>query len=449
MKLEEYLATVTDQIRCKKAHALVSEELRDHVMDQAKAYEAEGMFEDDALEKAVQEMGDPVETGVALDRVHRPQMAKDVLVLAAVISVVGILAQLAVYHTGMVKDGSRGYLKNYMMYTIYGYLAMLLVYRLDYSFLGKYAKQVAAGFLAVMVVLPGIGGIGVTVNGMLMYLHMGPFYISIATAMLLYVPVFAGVLYQYRGDGKIIFLKALFWAGIPVWAVMHLPGLSQSIVLGISLAGVFTVAIWKGWYKIERKKSVLFIWLSLFLLPFAALLTGFSSGVLPEYQAARLQAMLDGKVASYQVGQLREIMDNSALIGRSSVDWNTQYQGMENALGNDFLFSFLLGSWGILAAAAAVGLLLFLIMRIFRISSAQKNQLGSLIGMGCGMVYLCQILMHLAVNLGILPTTATLLPFFSTGGSGLMVSYLLLGLVLSVYRYKNILSGQASPQWAQ
>ena len=44
MRMEEYLETVTEQLRCTKARELVVGELRDHILDQAEAYEAEGMF---------------------------------------------------------------------------------------------------------------------------------------------------------------------------------------------------------------------------------------------------------------------------------------------------------------------------------------------------------------------------------------------------------------------
>ena len=86
MKLESYLNTVTEQIRFQKARSLVSDELRAHILDQAEAYEAEGMFEEEAMEKAVRDMGDPVETGVALDRIHRPQMSAELLILIGLIS---------------------------------------------------------------------------------------------------------------------------------------------------------------------------------------------------------------------------------------------------------------------------------------------------------------------------------------------------------------------------
>ena len=81
MRMDEYLNTVTEQIRCTKARELVTEELRDHILDQAEAYESEGMFEEEAMEKAVRDMGDPVETGVSLDRIHRPQVEVGILIL--------------------------------------------------------------------------------------------------------------------------------------------------------------------------------------------------------------------------------------------------------------------------------------------------------------------------------------------------------------------------------
>ena len=74
---------------------MVEEELREHIRDQAEAYEAEGMFEEEALEKAVRDMGDPVETGVALDRIHRPHMSWGTLALAGALGIFGVVLQAA------------------------------------------------------------------------------------------------------------------------------------------------------------------------------------------------------------------------------------------------------------------------------------------------------------------------------------------------------------------
>ena len=63
-------------------------------------------------------------------------------------------------------------------------------------------------------------------------------------------------------------------------------------------------------------------------------------------------------------------------------------------------------------------------------------------GCGCGMIFLVGSLINVLENLGILPPTATFLPFISAGGSYIVVSYGLLGIVLSIYRYKNVYPSQ-------
>ena len=63
MNIEEYLTTLTEQIRCKKARQGVAREIRNHILDQTQAYEQGGMEHDKAVEAAVHEMGDPVTAG--------------------------------------------------------------------------------------------------------------------------------------------------------------------------------------------------------------------------------------------------------------------------------------------------------------------------------------------------------------------------------------------------
>ncbi|OYP37289.1 hypothetical protein C8E03_102225 [Lachnotalea glycerini] len=75
MNKENYLKIVINQIRCEKAKGMISEEIENHIDDQAKVYIDMGMGEAEAMAKAVKEMGDPVDTGVSLDRIHRPKMA--------------------------------------------------------------------------------------------------------------------------------------------------------------------------------------------------------------------------------------------------------------------------------------------------------------------------------------------------------------------------------------
>ena len=79
-----------------------------------------------------------------------------------------------------------------------------------------------------------------------------------------------------------------------------------------------------------------------------------------------------------------------------------------------------------------------LIFAVFNTALRQKNQLGMMMGCGCGIVFLISFLINVLENLGVFPQSITFLPFFSAGGSCIIVSYGLMGIVLSTYRYKNI-----------
>ena len=69
---EAYLNQVCGQVRWKKAHGCIRQELTAHIEDQAAQYRKEGLEEAEAWAKAVAAMGDPVETGALLDASYRP-----------------------------------------------------------------------------------------------------------------------------------------------------------------------------------------------------------------------------------------------------------------------------------------------------------------------------------------------------------------------------------------
>lgn len=93
---QEYLKSLTEQIRTKRARTMVAEEVEAHIEDQKQDFMAHGLGEEEAESMAVVEMGDPVEAGVKLDRVHRPKMEWTVLMAILVISIMGLILQAVV-----------------------------------------------------------------------------------------------------------------------------------------------------------------------------------------------------------------------------------------------------------------------------------------------------------------------------------------------------------------
>ena len=94
--------------------------------------------------------------------------------------------------------------------------------------------------------------------------------------------------------------------------------------------------------------------------------------------------------------------------------------------------------YGVLVMVVICCVAAALIINVFSIALGQKNQLGMVMGCGCGIVFLVQTVLNLLENMGLFPATHTFLPFISAGGSDLIVCYILMAIVLSVYRYKSI-----------
>ena len=72
--METYLEKLLSQIRCKKARPYIAEEIRDHIECQIADNLSEGMSYEEAEKNAVTDMGDPVEVGISLDRIHKPKI---------------------------------------------------------------------------------------------------------------------------------------------------------------------------------------------------------------------------------------------------------------------------------------------------------------------------------------------------------------------------------------
>lgn len=68
--------------------------------------------------------------------------------------------------------------------------------------------------------------------------------------------------------------------------------------------------------------------------------------------------------------------------------------------------------YGILAGAVIIALITLLIVKSFRISLRQKNQLGMIVGMGCSLILAVETLSYVAANMGILNFSSITLPFF-------------------------------------
>ena len=93
-RIEQYLDTVGAQVRWKRVRPALTQELRTHLEEQAEAYRAEGLPAAEAEAKAVRQMGDAEQIGLALDAVHRPKRQTAILSLAGICILLGAIFRI-------------------------------------------------------------------------------------------------------------------------------------------------------------------------------------------------------------------------------------------------------------------------------------------------------------------------------------------------------------------
>lgn len=452
MDKKSYIQAVTDQIRCKQALLLVTKELEDHIEDQKMEYIANGMEEVEAQAEAIRDMGDPIEVGIEMDRIHRPKMAWKMIGLIGALNVAGILLM---YVTRMyaLKDagnnpagvewiasatgGNIDY-PRMLLWTAVGFLCMLGICYIDYSRIGKWAKLLAGGWIVIMCT--AVFGMAVYMNGAAYGI---PFLfgkvLPLRPFLYLIVPLYGAVLYNMRkeqmGYGGII--KALLWQILPVWIILHIPNLSMALSVEFTFLILLSAAIRKGWFTVNKKRALIILWGSTLILPVVAVTILVGMGYVKSYQAARIFAFIHPEKNDGTFREtIRSITSGAHLAGRGDCD-NVWF------FHRDYMLTFIIHYYGILAAAIVIGIVGGILIWFLKKTGKQKNQLGMIMGTGCVTVLLIQFAGYVLENLGYLPISNNYCMFLTTGGSGMMISYFMFGILLSIYRYQNVL---AEPQ---
>lgn len=441
--MEKYLDTLLSQIRCKKARPYIENEIKGHIECQIEENVANGMTLEEAEKSAVADMGDPIEVGVSLDRIHRPQIAWAMVAFVGMISLLGILVHFLIglkfssaanisdiYPQAILNN------KNYFSGVLLGIMAMIIVYFIDYSVIAKYARVIGSIMLGVGV----LGAwFGYTVHGGIYYIGIGYFKVLATVFFMLYVPIYGAILYKYRNTKWKGLIAAAIWMILPVVIALLVYNVYLALVLFVSLFLLLIIAVADGWFLIPRKTTVIALSSFLVLSPIFGIVVLLSGEMfLLEYQKARIHSFMhpgyDGNGAGYLASNLRNQLISSVMVGNNG----KEILGASDTYTSDFILTYITGTYGILAGVLVCAVLAILIISIFVMATKQKNRVGMLMGCGCGILFLVNTGINILENLGYFPISQTFLPFLSAGRSNLIFSYILIGLVLSIYRYKNV-----------
>jgi rod shape determining protein RodA len=99
----------------------------------------------------------------------------------------------------------------------------------------------------------------------------------------------------------------------------------------------------------------------------------------------------------------------------------------------DFIFAVVGETYGFAGAALVLSLYALLIWRCVRILTMAKNLYGTLIAGGILAMLMFQVFVNAGMTIGIMPITGVPLPLMSYGGSSVIVTFMSIGLLQSIY----------------
>lgn len=424
--MDEFITILLEQIRCKRARDGIAKEIMDHIEDATQGLEQNGMSHEKALAAAVEGMGDPVEIGVELDRIHRPRMDWRTFILIAALSLGGLLVQYAV----------TGVFGTQCLYTMIGLAVMSGICFLDYSFLGRYARGCYWGLTVVFFLLYFGASAGI-INSTAYWVNGSLHGFAILT--MLYVPVYAGILYTCRGTKLKGLMKTVLYMLLPLFFSLQ-GSITASLCIWVVFYGMILHALWKGWFGLNRRVAIPVCFFVAFVLPVIVAVLFFFFGA-AGYQRMRIAAFLnpdsDAYGAGYFYNVIRSVISDCRWFGSSGEE-----EPVQNfyAFGREWIMTQLVVSYGLVCGFLVIAALGTLIVKVFGIAMKAGNQLGSMIGFGCGMLLLTECGLGVGMNFGLVPSTTVCMPFLTYGISNSLVYSVLFGFLLSICRYRSVLT---------
>ncbi len=310
--------------------------------------------------------------------------------------------------------------------------------RVDYHVLSGYTTV----FLVVNIVLllsPHIPGIGVEVNGGQSWINIGiqlqPGEFAKVTVVLLAASVMAR--YGGRLNDLREYIKALLIMAVPFVCVMTQPDLGTGLVY-LMIAGFALIIGGADWRFIAGTVGVLVVLVAAILLidPVLDQLAG-SDVLLKDYQMSRLTVFLDPTHDTsgdgYNLQQAMIAIGSGGLFGKGFMQATQSSLGFLPEAPTDFVFCVLAEEFGFIGALVLIAFYIGLIVCSITIARNSGDLFGTIIVVCVVGMWLFQILENIGMTCGLMPITGIPLPFVSYGSSFMIVNFMMLGLINSVW----------------
>lgn len=350
-------------------------------------------------------------------------------IVTATLVVFGLAAVYGASSILAVQNGEPGstFALKQLQGAVAGTVLALVAARTDYRVWRRLAWPLVGATIAALLIpyLPGLRSLAPEINGTRRWLDLKVVIVQPSEFAKLAVAAWAAMLAAKKGEHLREFRKGVLPFAVIVGPIAALilfqPHLSNALLVAL-LAGVVLFA---GGAKIGH-----FLILGLVAVP---ALWRQIAGV--QYRLARVLTFLspgdDVSETSWQIRQSLTGIGAGQLFGVGFGEGQQKLGYLPYAY-SDFIFSTIGEEWGFLGIGFIVLLFAVYVVVAFRIARATADPFGRLLAVGLGSMVAIPAVLHMAVNLALLPTTGLPLPFISYGRSHLIVALVATGVLCSI-----------------
>ncbi|PEP77376.1 cell division protein FtsW [Bacillus wiedmannii] len=412
-KGERFVSEVTNHIKSKEAKSFVATELDFHLKQAKNTWIEKGLSEEVAEDKAVEQMGSPIKLGRELNKLHKPKVDWFLIILLVAAMGLGFLPVIAFGHADL--------LMNKVIFVILGVVTAVGIMLLDYrklERLGWLFYTIGVLILLMIKCFPTGYVIGEAI------IKIGPIKID----CLMTIPFFFLAWASFFNNSRLKFMHLLMLYVFSLYLF-----LTTSILLAIFIY-ITMVFVMLWWSKLGKKTAWLITMLP--ILPFI-IRDLFSWSAVKEYRIARFLGFINSAHDQWDL-RLQEAM--------SSAGWFGTYGNIKSipAAHTDFVFASLTYYYGYVLALVLVIILSLFAVRIMNIAYKINDGYGKLLLVGGVTLFAIHFICNVGMILGILPRVSISLPFISYGLVPTLFHAFIMGIVLSVYRRKDLLARKSA-----
>ena len=233
------------------------------------------------------------------------------------------------------------------------------------------------------------------------------------------------------------YLKALGIMAVPFICVMTQPDLGTGLVYLVIAAFALIIggADWR--FMVGTVLAIVALCAAILIIdPIADQIAGHDV-LLKDYQKSRLMVFSDSTYDTsgdgYNSQQAKIAIGSGGLLGKGFMQATQSSMGFLPEAPTDFVFCILAEEFGFVGALVLLAFYIGLIVTSVRVARGASDLFGTIIVICIVGMWLFQILENIGMDCGLMPITGIPLPFISYGSSFMVVNFVMLGLINSVW----------------